>query len=221
MQVQKTAVPNIQKQPFFELAFLFEFVFDLFYASMKTKRQQIKDKAAYLFRKQGYKATNMRQLADAVGVKAASLYNHISNKEELLQELLMDMAHLFTQSMSDVQSSSLAPVEKLKRLIADYVRYTVEHTDAISLLTGEWIHLADKPKKEFLKLRDNYEDGFRQILEDCIQQDSFKKIDVDIALFSTLSTLRWLYSWYSKHQEINQLELEKQISKMLIDGLRK
>ena len=188
---------------------------------MKSKRQQIKDQAADLFRKQGYKATNMRQLAEAVGVKAASLYNHISNKEELLQELLMDMAHLFTKSMSTVKSSSLAPVQKLERLIADYVRYTVEYTDAISLLTGEWVHLADRPKKEFLKLRDNYEDGFRQILNECIQAGDFKKIDVDIALFSTLSTLRWLYSWYSKHQQTNPLELERQVTRLLIDGLRK
>lgn len=190
------------------------------FASMKSKRQQIKDHAARLFRKQGYKATNMRLLAEAVGVKAASLYNHISNKEELLQELLMDMAQLFTKSMADVQSSTLPPVQQLERLIADYVRYTVEHTDAISLLTGEWVHLADQPKKEFLKLRDNYEDGFRQIIEECIGSGHFKKIDVDIALFSTLSTLRWLYSWYSKHKKINQLELERQIIRMLIDGLR-
>ncbi len=188
---------------------------------MKSKRQQIKDQAAYLFRKRGYKATNMRDLAEAVGVKAASLYNHISNKEELLQELLMDMAKLFTKSMADVQSSSLKPVEKLERLIADYVHYTVEHTDAISLLTGEWVHLDEKPKQEFLTLRDNYEDGFRQILTECIATGQFNKIDVDIALFSTLSTLRWLYSWYSKHKDFNQLELERQITGMLIDGLRK
>lgn len=188
---------------------------------MKSKRQQIKDHAASLFRKQGYKATNMRQLAEAVGMKAASLYNHISNKEELLQELLMDMAHLFTQSMADVQSSSLGPVQKLEKLISDYVRYTVEHTDAISLLTGEWVHLDEKPKQEFLALRDNYEDGFRQILIDCIKAGQFKNIDVDIALFSTLSTLRWLYSWYSKHKNFNQQDLEKQIKTMLIEGLRK
>ncbi|MEZ4953557.1 MAG: TetR/AcrR family transcriptional regulator [Saprospiraceae bacterium] len=188
---------------------------------MKSKRQQIKEHAARLFRKQGYKATNMRQLAEAVGVKAASLYNHISNKEELLQELLMDMAQLFTQSMAEVHSSSLNPVQKLERLITDYVRYTVEHTDAISLLTGEWVHLADDPKKEFLNLRDNYEDGFRQILTDCMEAGHFKSIDVDIALFSTLSTLRWLYSWYSKHKDFDQQELEKQIKTMLIEGLRK
>ena len=188
---------------------------------MKSKRQQIKDHAARLFRKRGYKATNMRDLAEAVGVKAASLYNHISNKEELLQELLMDMARLCTESMANVQASSLGPVEKLERLIADYVRYTVEHTDATSLLTGEWVHLDEKPKQEFLSLRDNYEDGFRQILTDCMATGHFNKIDVDIALFSTLSTLRWLYSWYSKHRAINLLELETQITKMLIDGLRK
>lgn len=188
---------------------------------MKPKRQQIVEEAARLFRKQGYKATNMRQLAEAVGIRAASLYNHIASKEELLQELLMDMAGLFTQSMEEIQASGLPPVEKLERLIADYVRYTVEHTDAISLLTSEWMHLEAAPKEVFLQLRDNYEDGFRQILAECLASEGFHQIDVEIALFSTLSTLRWLYSWYSKHKEINPLELERQIIQMLVEGLRK
>ena len=196
-------------------------MFPEFYAQMKSKRQLIKDHAAHLFRKQGYKATNMRQLAKAVGMKAASLYNHITNKEELLQELLMDMAQLFTKSMADVQDAPLGPVEKLERLIADYVHYTVEHTDAISLLTSEWVHLNEESKKDFLKLRDNYEDGFRQILVACIEAGHFKKMDVEIALFSTLSTLRWLYSWYSKHKNVNTSELERQITAILIGGMEK
>ena len=187
---------------------------------MNPKRQQIKAHAARLFRQQGYRATNMRQLARAVGIKAASLYNHIANKEELLQELIMDMALLFTTSMEEAMQSPLNPVEKLHRLIADYVRYTIDHTDAISLLTSEWIHLADEPRSQFLRLRDNYEDGFRQILTECMEAGYFKNLDVDIALYSTLSTLRWLYSWYSKHNDTDPGHLREQLTQILINGIR-
>ncbi|HFA50276.1 MAG TPA: TetR/AcrR family transcriptional regulator [Bacteroidetes bacterium] len=188
---------------------------------MKSKRQQIKDHAARLFRKRGYKATSMRDLAKEVGMEAASLYNHIQSKQELLRELLMEMAQLFTTGMEEVQTSPLGPQEKLERLIAQYIRFTVEHTDAISLITSEWVHLEGPAKEAYTLLRDRYEDNFRQVLTDCIEQGHFREMDVGIALFSTLSSLRWLYSWYSKHRDVNPLELEKEMTGMLLDGLRK
>ncbi|HCT23363.1 MAG TPA: TetR/AcrR family transcriptional regulator, partial [Chitinophagaceae bacterium] len=49
-----------------------------------SRKDIIVSKAASLFREKGYKATSMRELADAVGVEAASLYNHIHSKTEIL-----------------------------------------------------------------------------------------------------------------------------------------
>ena len=186
-----------------------------------SKRDQIKTEAARMFRKRGYRATNLRDLAEAVGMKAPSLYNHISNKQELLRELLLEMAGHFTEVMAKVQAADLGPVEKLERLIVQHVRLTVAHPDAIALITSEWVHLEEPAKGEYLHLRDEYEAHFRRILTDCMAAGHFEKMNVDIALFSTLSTLRWLYSWYGKHRDIPPGELEKQMLRVLIDGLRR
>ena len=53
-------------------------------------RAQILDAAAELFSGQGYGAATTRQIADAVGVRQASIYYHFSNKQEILSELLAD-----------------------------------------------------------------------------------------------------------------------------------
>jgi len=53
-----------------------------------TPREEILDAAAELFTSRGYAATSTRMIADAVGVRQASLYYHFSSKEELLEELL-------------------------------------------------------------------------------------------------------------------------------------
>ena len=187
---------------------------------MSTKRDQIKAQAARLFRKRGYKATSMRDLGREVGVEAASLYNHITSKQELLHELLLEMAGHFTEAMSETLASQLGPVEKLERLIVQHVRLTVEHTDAISLITSEWVHLEEPAKSAYLRQRDEYESHFRRILTDCMDAGHFEKINVEIALFSTLSTLRWLYSWYGRHRDIEPAELERQMVRVLVDGLR-
>ncbi len=51
-------------------------------------RSRILDAASALFSEKGYAATSMRDIADAVGIKAASLYNHFKGKQELFDSLI-------------------------------------------------------------------------------------------------------------------------------------
>lgn len=51
-------------------------------------RGQILDAAFDLFSTRGFSETSMRDLAKAVGIKAASLYNHFGGKQELLEALI-------------------------------------------------------------------------------------------------------------------------------------
>jgi len=64
-----------------------------------SRKDVIVTKAATLFREKGFKAASMRDLAEAVGVEAASLYNHIKSKTELLHELCFSVANRFLQKI--------------------------------------------------------------------------------------------------------------------------
>lgn len=55
-----------------------------------TPREEILDAAAELFTSRGYAATSTRTIAEAVGIRQASLYYHVASKEELLEELLAE-----------------------------------------------------------------------------------------------------------------------------------
>lgn len=187
----------------------------------KTKRQIILSTAAILFRQKGYAATTMRDLANAVGVKAASLYNHIKSKQDILADLLMSIAHRFVQGMSEIKNSGQTPSQKIDALIALHVKITTEETDAISLITQEWRHLEEPVFSEFMEMRNNYEGNFKTILEEGIKKGELNQVHPDIALFSILSTMRWLYVWYSENEEMSSEELQKQLKSCVIDGLRK
>ena len=52
-----------------------------------TKRE-ILNAALDLFSVHGYEATSTAQIADAVGIRKASLYSHFSSKQEILDELI-------------------------------------------------------------------------------------------------------------------------------------
>ena len=53
-----------------------------------TTKQAILDAALELFSVQGYEATSISQLAEAVGIRKASLYSHFENKQAILDALI-------------------------------------------------------------------------------------------------------------------------------------
>lgn len=56
----------------------------------QTPRAEILDAAAELFTERGYANTSTRGIADAVGMRQASLYHHFATKDDILDALLAD-----------------------------------------------------------------------------------------------------------------------------------
>lgn len=55
---------------------------------ISSTREKIFYASIELFATKGFAATSMRDIADAVGIKPASIYNHFSSKEVILDELI-------------------------------------------------------------------------------------------------------------------------------------
>lgn len=56
-----------------------------------NKKQEILDAALNLFSTQGFEATSVLQIAEAVGIRKASLYSHFAGKQEILDALIKEV----------------------------------------------------------------------------------------------------------------------------------
>lgn len=160
----------------------------------------------------------MRDIARVMEMEAASLYNHVPSKQSILTDLLMSIADQFTEGMNDILRSDLSALKMMESIIDQHIDLTVSHTDSIALIPNEWIHLEEPHLKRFATLRKNYEKEFKSIIKQCMKDGSMKQANVDVVVFSILSTLRWLYSWYSR-RKIKVPELKKEMKKALLEGI--
>jgi len=183
-----------------------------------TRKDVIISTAAKLFKEKGYSAVTMRDLATEMGIKAASLYNHISSKQDLLKTIVISIAEAFTNGMDVIASSEVSNIEKLKSIVALHVKITANNTNGMASLNNDWMHLEDQ-LDYYLKLRNDYETNFLQIIEQGIMTSEIKQSNPEIIMFSMLTTLRSLYLWIPKKEELNALDLEKNLSQILIDGI--
>lgn len=176
--------------------------------------------ASALFKEKGYSAVTMRDIAKAMGIKAASLYNHIKNKEEILTFIIISLAEEFINGIDHIKKENNSCVDKLKKIIALHVDISSNNTNGMASLNNDWMHLKDQ-LDYYLTLRVNYEDSFRTIIIEGINKNEIKSLNPDIMLFSTLSTLRSLYMWIPQKEDLDSSALATNLSKVLLKGINK
>ncbi len=186
----------------------------------RSRKDQVIDTAAGLFRKFGYSATSMRDLANALGIEAASLYSHIRSKEEILQHLCFGMAEKFRSQLSEVENSSLSSSEKLRAGIVAHIHVMSDNLTASAVFMNEHRHLSEPYLRDFLLLRINYINRFKKIIEEGIERGEFIKVDTKLAVMTLFSSLNWMPHWYDPAGVIDPESLGNQLSDMLIEGLK-
>tara|TARA_R110002073_G_scaffold279026_1_gene443260 strand:- start:556042 stop:556611 length:570 start_codon:yes stop_codon:yes gene_type:complete len=187
---------------------------------LESRKEEIIKTAAKLFKEKGYSAVTMRDLAKAMGIKAASLYNHINSKQEILKNIIISLAEEFTEGMQAIKKSKATSIEKLQQVVALHVTITSQNTYGMASLNNDWMHLEEN-LAYYSSLRSGYEADFRTILEEGIKRGEIENINVEVMLFSILSTLRSLYLWIPKKEELNLQELSKSLNQVLINGINK
>ncbi|MEN8817714.1 MAG: TetR/AcrR family transcriptional regulator [Nonlabens sp.] len=184
-----------------------------------TRKKQILQTAAQLFKERGYSAVTMRDLAAAMNMKAASLYNHISGKQEILATLILEVAHEFTAGMDAVEAYDKSAFAKAEQLILLHITIALEYTNALAVLNTDWMHLEGKAYQEYILLRKTYELDFKKILQSGISTGEFKNISVETMLFNLLSTLRSIYLWIPKKSTTEVADLKKELPQILLTGI--
>jgi len=185
---------------------------------LETRKDEIILTAAKLFKEKGYSAVTMRDIAKAMGIKAASLYNHISSKQDLLKEIIISLAEEFTIGMDSILKSNVNSISKLKQIVSLHVNITHLNVFGMASLNNDWMHLEEQ-LEYYIDLRHNYEDNFRKILNEGVKNGEIINSNPEVMLFSMLSTLRSLYLWIPKKEDLNLSELSSNLSDVLINGI--
>lgn len=183
------------------------------------RKTEIINCAAKLFKEKGYSAVTMRDIAQALDIKAASLYNHIKSKQEILVLIVIDIAEEFTTNINKIVLSDVSTIQKLEKVIQLHIDITVRNPDALACLNNDWMHLTDAELTYFIQMREDYEENFRNIITSGIASNEIKNLNAEVIIFSILSTLRTMYLWYGKNKDFTEKSLKINMKQVLLNGI--
>jgi AcrR family transcriptional regulator len=186
-----------------------------------SKKDVITQKASALFRKKGFPATSMRDIAEAIGVEASSLYNHIESKNEILKDICFRIARLFTTNLKEVELSAQSNLSKIESIIRFHISMMVEEYENVYISDNEWKHLPEPFLTDFKNQRRNYRSRLAAVLQKGIDKKEITTVNPSVAVLTILSAISGIESWHRSGKKVDAKSLEENMVKILIEGLRK
>ncbi len=166
-----------------------------------TRRQAIEEVASDLFRERGYAATSIRDIARALSVQGASLYAHVTSKEDVLWAIVDRAASRFEAAAEQAEAAAEArrpgdPAEALAALVRAHVTVLTRDVDEAGVFVHEWRALDPEHRAVILARRDAYETRFRLRIAEGMAVGAFGLTDPALASSALLSALNGVATWY-------------------------
>jgi TetR/AcrR family transcriptional regulator, cholesterol catabolism regulator len=178
----------------------------------RNTREDVVRAAGRLFADRGYHGTSMRDLGRELGLLGSSLYSHVSSKQDLLVEVVEEGARLFEQSAEKALATEGTAADRLDALIAGHVAVVIDNIDVARTFLNEARMLDSAQRARIVDARDHYEEAFRSVIREGIEDGSFSKdTDPKTASIFILSILNALERWYQPAGEIGRVGLVDRI----------
>lgn len=184
-----------------------------------SKKEEILKTAARMFREKGYTGTSMRDLAEKIGIEAASLYNHIHSKGEILEEIIFSIARDCAEQLETMPTGDSAS-QKIESLVRFHTKMMIDHFESYSVMVSEWMHLDEEKLGEFVSERRRYVKKIEAIVQQGIDNKEFKPVLPYVVVLNILSSVRGLEFWQKSAKTHTAEDIEENMVAHLIGGLK-
>ena len=182
-------------------------------------RDDILEAAALIISQKGYHATSMQDIAHAVNMQKASLYHHITSKQEILAALLDQALDALIECIQAVVDQPLPPDDKLRLAIRDYLIVMLNRRDLASVLLLEHRSLELEFRAAHIPRRDRFERLWRDMIEEGISENIFYCQDSAIASRALLGVMNWTITWYRPDGSLSPEMIAEQFADLFFTGL--
>ncbi len=182
-------------------------------------RDEILAAAAQIFSQKGFHATSMQDIAEAVNLQKASLYHHVSSKQEILVDVLDMALDLFIANMQAVMAGPLPPDEMLRQAMQTYMVTILQERDLASVLLLEHRSLEPELHNRHIPRRDRFESLWRELIQHGLEAGIYYPVDPAMTARALLGVMNWVITWYSPDGELTPEQISCQYADLFLNGL--
>jgi AcrR family transcriptional regulator len=162
----------------------------------QRRRDAIVTAAARFFAERGYAAVGMRDVAEAVGVRGASLYHHFASKEEILYAICLTVTEEPNAQNLPLLDAPGTCSQRLAALVRGHLhhlhRRRTEHVVGLHELAA----LAPEHRAVVDGHRRHYQRRVREVIAAGVAAGELSVPDPHLAAFAVCDVLNGLSNWF-------------------------
>jgi AcrR family transcriptional regulator len=178
--------------------------------------------AAELFAERGYRATTVREIAEAAGVLSGSLYHHFDSKESIIDELLSSYLDELLAQYRAIVSEGGSSIDVLGRLVHAAFGSFDRHRAAITVFQNERSYLLQFPRFSYLAKNEQAVSRIwmKVIREGIASGDLRDDLDPKLAHRYVRDAIWVAVRWYRPGGRLSSSQLADQYLTLMLDGMR-
>jgi AcrR family transcriptional regulator len=107
--------------------------------------------AGELFAEKGFRATTVREIADAAGILSGSLYHHFDSKESIGDEILQGFLNDVLADYRAAVDTDGDPRAVLETIVHTSTSTLARHRAALAMLQNDWTYFSGQPRFGYLR----------------------------------------------------------------------
>ena len=182
----------------------------------------IREVGLTLIHEHGFEAMSLRDLAAEVGIQPASLYNHISSKQELLFGLVREhMEALLASTEAALDAAPPDPRGQVRAFVAHHLLYHMDKKREVYVANFELRALEPRNRDAILALRRGYEGRLIALLDAGVAAGGFALADTRVAAYAMLAMLTGVCTWYRPDGRLTPEEVVRLPTDLVLEGCRR
>ena len=140
-------------------------------------------------------------------MRKSSLYHYISSKEKLLVEIVLGALRAMDKSLAQVENLDLTPVERLRQIIREHVKFQVEYREAGSLFISERNIISSLALDEVTEIFERRDRLLASTLKKGVEMGLYRPVDVRIVSLAILGACNSVLLWHRPSGRLSYKEI--------------
>jgi TetR/AcrR family transcriptional regulator, cholesterol catabolism regulator len=164
----------------------------------QESRRNLLNCAARVFREQGYAAASLRDIADAAGMRTASMYYHFGSKDEIVAEVLnIAVQTVFAEVRKSVNMvAGSSAIVRIRAAVEAHLRAIFETDDyngaSIRIFAQIPPHIAEATVAQ----REEYVGFWKSLLSEAQSEGQLGEGDLTLLRLFLFGAMNWAPQWY-------------------------
>lgn len=187
----------------------------------QVRLDEIVKTAALVIHRQGYDATSMNDIADAVKLTKAGLYYYTKGKQDLLYKIILWAMDLVETEILQPGRAIRDPEERLHEIVRRHLEAMLVDGGVVAILTVEVDKLTPEHKDEIKGRHRLYLDLVRDTLRELKEQGRLRPQDPMIAALNLFATILGIARWYQPVGHLSREVVIGEITSYVLGALLK